>query len=67
MIDVQGVQNRKSSQLVSLPDINPVQQGLTLVNKRKPVFPFGASRTRRRARAVSLGQTNYKQCVHLSE
>ena len=31
--------------MVAHPDINPVQQGLTSVNRREPVFPFGASRT----------------------
>jgi len=31
--------------MVTHPDINPVQQGLTLVNRREPVFPFGDSRT----------------------
>ena len=52
MIDVhyasltsQGVQHRRSFQMVTHPDINPVQQGLTSVNRREPVFPFGASRT----------------------
>ena len=31
--------------MVTHPDNNPVQQGLTSVNKREPVFPFGDSRT----------------------
>ena len=31
--------------MVSHPDTYPVQQGLTSVNKREPVFPFGDSRT----------------------
>ena len=31
--------------MVTYPDINPVQQGLTSVNRREPVFPFGDSRT----------------------
>ena len=53
--------------MVTHPDINPVQQGLTLVNRRELVFPFGASRPRRRVRAVSFGPTNYEQCLHLSE
>ena len=67
VIDVQGVQHTNSIQMVTHPDINPVQQGLTSVNRREPVFPFGASRTRRRVQAVSSGPTNYKQCLHLSE
>ena len=53
--------------MVTHPDINPSQQGLTSVNKREPVFPSGASRTRRRVRALSFGPTNYEQCLHLSE
>ena len=32
--------------MVTHPDINPVQQGLTSVNRREPVFSFGDSRTR---------------------
>ena len=67
VIDVQGVQHRKSIQMVTHPDINPIQQGLTSVNRGEPVFPFGASHTRRRVRAVSFGPTNYEQCRHLSE
>ena len=67
VIDVQGVQHRKSIQMANHPDINLVQHGLTSVNRREPVFPFGASRTRRRVRAVSFGPTNYEQCLHLSE
>ena len=59
MIDFQRVQHGKSIQMVTHPDINPVQQGLTSVNRREPVFPFCASRTRRRVRAVSFGPTNY--------
>ena len=35
-----------SIQIVTHPDINPVQQGLTSVNRREPVFLFGANRTR---------------------
>ena len=31
--------------MVTHPDINPVQQGLTSVNRREPVFPFGDNRT----------------------
>ena len=31
--------------MVTYPDIHPVQQGLTSVNKREPVFSFGDSRT----------------------
>ena len=42
----QGVQHRKSIHLVTHPDINPVQQGLTSLNRRNPVIPVGASRTR---------------------
>ena len=38
VIDVQGAQHRKSIQMVTHPDINPIQQGLTLVNWREPVF-----------------------------
>ena len=47
VIDIQWVQHRKSIQMVTHPDINPIQQGLTSVNRREPVFPFGASHTRR--------------------
>ena len=32
--------------MVTNPDINSIQQGLTSVNRREPVFPFGNSRTR---------------------
>ena len=32
--------------MVTHPDINPVQQGLTSVKRREPVFPLGDSRTR---------------------
>ena len=67
VIDFQRVQHGKSIQMVIHPDINPVQQGLTLVNRRKALFPFGVSRTRRRVRAVSFGRTNYEQCLHLCE
>ena len=52
MIDVhyasltsQGVQRREIIQMVTHPDINPVQQGLTLVNRQEPVFPFADSLT----------------------
>ena len=31
--------------MVTHPGINPVQQGLTSLNRREPVFPFGDSRT----------------------
>ena len=31
--------------MVTHPDINPVQQSLTSVNRREPVFPYGDSRT----------------------
>ena len=65
VIAVQGVQYTNSIQMVTHPDINPVQQGFTSVNRREPVFPFSASRTRRRVRAVSFGPTNYEQCLHL--
>ena len=67
VIDVQGVQHTNSIQMLTHPDTNPVQQGLTSVNRREPVFPFGASRTRRRVRAVPFGRTNYDGCLHLSE
>ena len=40
----QGVQHREIMQMVTHPDINPVQQGLTLVNGREPLFPFADSR-----------------------
>jgi len=40
---------------------------ITSVNRREMVFPFGASWTRRRVRAVSFGPTKYEQCLHLSE
>ena len=49
MIDVhyasltsQRVQHRRSVQMVTHPHINLVQQGLTSMNKRDPVFPFRA-------------------------
>ena len=52
MIDVhyasltsQGVQHREIIQMVTHPDINPIQQGLTLVNGQEPVFPFCDSHT----------------------
>ena len=45
VINFQRVQHSKSIQIVAHPDINPVQTG----------FPFGASHTRRRVRAVSFG------------
>ena len=67
VIDVQGVQHKKSIQMVTHLDINPVQQGLTSMNRREPMFSFGASRTRRRVQAVSFGPTNYEQCLCLSE
>ena len=67
VIDFQWVQHRKSIQMVTHPDINPVQLGLTSVNRREPVFLFCASRARRQVRAVSFGPTNYEQCLHLSE
>ena len=56
VIDVHGVQLRKSVQMVTHPDINPVKQDLTSVNRREPVFPlvlpvygvgFGQSRSGR--------------------
>ena len=31
--------------MVTHPDINPIPQGLTTMNRREPVFPFGDSRT----------------------
>ena len=40
----QGVQHRRFLQMATHPDINPVQQGLTSVNRREQVFPFSASR-----------------------
>ena len=67
MIDVQRVQRRKYIQMVTHPDINPVQQCLTSVNRREQVFPSGAGRARRRIGAVSFGPTNYEQRLHLSE
>ena len=33
--------------MVTHPDINPVQQGLTSVNRQEAVFAFGDSRTAR--------------------
>ena len=39
----QGVQHGKFSHMVTYPVINPVQQSFTLVNRREPVFPFGAT------------------------
>jgi len=53
--------------MVTNPDINPIQHCLTSVNRREPVFPFGASRTQGRVRAVSFEPTNYERCLHLSE
>ena len=44
--DVHGVQHRKSIHMVNHPDIHAVQHGLTSVNRRQPVFPFGASHSR---------------------
>ena len=41
----QGVQHREIIQMVTHPDINPVQQGFTFVNRRDSVFPFGDSLT----------------------
>ena len=67
VIVVQGVQHGKAIEVVTHPEINSVQRGLTLVNRWELVFPFGVSRTRRRVRAVSFGTTNYEQSVHLSE
>ena len=32
-------------EMVTHPDINPTQQGLTSVNRREPEFPFGDSHT----------------------
>ena len=58
---------RKSIQMVTHPNINPVRQGLTSVNRQEPVFPSGASWTRHWVRAVSFGPINYEQCLHLSE
>ena len=52
MIDVhytslisQGVQHREIIQTVTHPDINPIQKGLTLVNRQETVFPFCDSHT----------------------
>ena len=67
VIDVQGVQHRKSIQMVTHPDVNPIQQGFTSVNRPEVLFPLGASRTQCRVWAVSFGPTNYEQCLHLSE
>ena len=52
VIDVQGVLHRKSVQMVTHLDINPVQQSLTLVLA---------------ALGVGFGQSNYERCLHLSE
>ena len=41
----QGVQHREFIQMVTHPDINPIQQGLILVNGLEPVFLFGDSCT----------------------
>ena len=41
----QWVQHTEIIQTLTHPDINPVQQGLTLVNRPEPVFPFGDSFT----------------------
>ena len=51
--------------LVTHPDIDPIKQGLTSVNRLESMFPFGASRVRRRVRAVSFGPTNYELCTHI--
>ena len=34
----QGVQHWETNQIVTHPDVIPIQQGLTSVNRRKPVF-----------------------------
>ena len=36
---------REISQMITHAIINPIQQGLLLVNRREPMLPFGASRT----------------------
>jgi len=36
----QGVQHRGFIKMVTHPDINPIQQGLTSVNRQELVFPF---------------------------
>jgi len=41
VIDFQGVQHRKSIQTVTHPDINPIQQCLTSVNRREPLVLAG--------------------------
>ena len=41
----QGVQHRVFYLDGTHSDINPVQQGLTSVNRREPVFHFGDSQT----------------------
>ena len=40
---MQGVQHREIIQMVTHPDIKPIQQGLTSVYGREPVFPIGDS------------------------
>ena len=53
VINVQGVQHRKSIQMVTHPDINPVQQGLSSVNRWEPVFSFRVLAVR----SVGFGQS----------
>ena len=67
VIDVPGVHHRKSIQMVTHSHINPIQQGVTWMNRRELVFPFGASRTQSQVQAVLFRPTNYEQCLHLSE
>ena len=55
VIDVQVVQHRKSIH----PDINPVQQCLTSVNRREPLVLAW--------HGVGFRPTIYEQCLHLSE
>ena len=40
--------------MITHPDINPVQQGFTAVNRWEPVFPFGDSRTTK-YRYINIG------------
>ena len=58
VIDVQGVQHRKSSQIVTLPDINPVQRGLTSVKRKEPGFPLVLA-----AHGVRFGQFRWGRLI----